>query len=217
MCNKYYKVLNHLCWIVAIISIVLIFILKFTEWRPIPCRFADAGNNVLETLAFSMLAASLFYVINDYIPQMPIKNVAHRYVQRNLRKLRENLRIIVELVNPFTFNKPKYDIQSFTKAFGEKDLVVGYGDSTPFVDFINMRKTEIETICDVLLSSYKQYMSVEEIKYVDTILGSYFIQNHLTPMNFSVPEEDRHAYPNNQEEIGKSIFELYSLRSPIEY
>lgn len=211
-----YKVLKHLWWIVAVISAVLIFILKFTEWRLITCSFADAGNYVVETLAFSMLAASLFYVINEFIPQMPVKNVAHRYIQRNLRRIRENLRIIVELVEPFRFDKPKYDLQSFTKVFREKDMISGYGNSTSFTDFINMRKTEIESICDDLLSSYKQYMSVEEIKYVDTILNSYFIQNSLLPMNFSVPEEDRYAYPNNQEEIGKSIFELYSLCSPIQ-
>lgn len=57
-------------------------------------------------------------------------------------------------------------------------------------------------------------MSLEEVKYIDTILSSYFICNSLEPMDFNVPEEIRHAYPNNQEEIGESIFRMYSLKFP---
>ena len=97
MKNKLFIISRNLCWILAIISIVIILILKFTKWRPIPCIYADEGNSVAETLAFSYIAAMMFYLVNDVIPQkITIDDVAHRHIQRNLWRTNENLRVIVE-------------------------------------------------------------------------------------------------------------------------
>ena len=65
------KFIKHLWWIGTFISIALIIILRFTDWRPIVCEpeVADGGNFTLESLSFSYLAAAIFYILNEYIPQ----------------------------------------------------------------------------------------------------------------------------------------------------
>lgn len=80
------------------------------------------------------------------------------------------------------------------------------------VDVYTYKKLEIERIANDLISSYSFYMSNKELGYIDKVLTSYFIMNSIAPMDFSIPEDMRISYPNNQEEIGKSLYELYMLR-----
>lgn len=55
--------MKHLWWIGALCCSVLIFIIRFTDWRFIPCdsNMADKYNYTLETLSFSYLAGAIFY------------------------------------------------------------------------------------------------------------------------------------------------------------
>ena len=41
--------------------------------------------------------------------------------------------------------------------------------------------------------------------------NSYFIQNPLTPMKFDIPKEVQPFYPNNQKEIGESIWQIFNI------
>ena len=47
--------------------------------------------------------------------------------------------------------------------------------------------------------------------YVDGVLNSYFTQNPLTPMKFDIPKEVQPFYPNNQKEIGESIWQIFNI------
>ena len=80
------------------------------------------------------------------------------------------------------------------------------------IDVYTYKKLEIERVANDLISSYSFYMSNKELDYINKVLNSYFIMNSITPMDFSIPEEMRINYPNNQEEIGKSLYGLYMLR-----
>lgn len=64
------------------------------------------------------------------------------------------------------------------------------------------------------MGSYMDYLTNEEIKYIQTVLNSYFVLNSLDPIEWSIPEEMRHTYPNNQKKFGRSIFKLYSTKLP---
>lgn len=205
------KVQPHLWWIGCIASVVVIYIICFTEWRPIECMYAEDSNRVLENLSFGILSASIFFALNEYIPQRHQRKVAHNHIRRQLRNIKEEFRQIVSSIEPFRTGEP-YTMKSFTKAFEEKDLEEKYmNGSKTLMMFISEKKILIETICDSLLASYGQYMTIENQHYIDEILDSFFIRNNLVPMDFNVPDKYQNAYPNNQAEMGENIFQLYTL------
>lgn len=214
-----WDLIKHMCWKVhpylwwggCLISIAFICVICFTEWRPIECSYAEAGNRVLENLSFGFLSAGIFFTLNEYIPQWYQRKVARNHIRRKVRNIKEEFRLITSSIEPFRMGEP-YTMESFTKAFEEKDLEEKYMDgSKTLMTYISEKKILIETICDSLLSSYGQYMTMEDKHYIDEILGSFFIRNNIVPKDFNVPDKYQDAYPNNQAEMGECIFQLYTL------
>ena len=214
------KLIKHLWWIGTIVSISLIIILRFTDWRPIVCEpeVADGGNFTLESLCFSYLAAAIFYILNEYIPQRRKNEVYAAHIERQIISIKEYIRQIVASIEPFKMDENKYTLQTFAKTFADKDLKTKLMDGqTDLESYINKRRELVETRCDQLLSSYGNIMSYKEINYINTILKSYFVRNRLEPMDFNVLEQYISSYPNNQQTIGYSIFKLYELGKDIKY
>ena len=214
------KFIKHLWWIGTFISIALIIILRFTDWRPIVCepKVADGGNFTLESLSFSYLAAAIFYILNEYIPQRRKNEVYAAHIERQIISIKEYIRQIVASIEPFKMDENKYTLQTFAKTFADKDLKTKLMDGqTDLESYINKRRELVETLCDQLLSSYGNVMSYKEINYINTILKSDFICNQLVPMDFNVPKQYISSYPNNQQTIGNSIFNLYELGKDIKY
>lgn len=85
------------------------------------------------------------------------------------------------------------------------------GGKESIEEYIVTRKNKIETLCEQTLSLYGDYMDENELNYVDGVLNSYFIQNPLTPMKFDIPKEVQPFYPNNQKEIGESIWQIFNI------
>lgn len=208
-------ILKNLWWLVGVISMLVIFIIRFTPLRIKICcsvEFAESLNNVIETLAFSLLAASLFYAMNDIVPNLHKNKVIKAHIKNEIGKIKRSLRLIVDRIEPFRIDDEKYTFDSFTITFENKDLNDTFmgGDQT-FLEYINQHKFRIEKICRALLENYENYMSSKQLDYVDIILNSFFIRYSIIPMNFAVPEEWRYNYPNNQKTMGESIFKLYSM------
>lgn len=214
------KFMKHLWWIGTCVSIALIIILRFTDWRPIVCEpeVADGGNFTLESLSFSYLAAAIFYLLNEYIPQRRKNEVYAAHIERQIISIKEYIRQIVASIEPFKMDENKYTLQTFAKTFADKDLKTKLMDGqTDLESYINKRRELVETLCDQLLSSYGNVMSYKEINYINTILKSDFVRNRLEPIDFNVPEQYISSYPNNQQTIGNSIFKLYELGKDIKY
>lgn len=214
------KFMEHLWWLGTFVSIALIIILRFTDWRPIVCEpeLADGGNFTLESLSFSYLAAAIFYILNEYIPQRRKNKVYADHIKRQIISIKEYIRQIVYSIEPFKMDENKYTLQTFAKTFADKDLKTKLMDGqTDLESYINKRRELVETLCDQLLSSYGNVMSYKEINYINTILKSDFICNQLVPIDFNVPEQYISSYPNNQRTIGNSIFNLYELGKDIKY
>lgn len=216
--KKMFKTLKRYRWIAVcgVLSLIVIFVLKFTDWRPFGYyEKAQAVNDTMKNLSFSLIAAIIFFLINDVATSCKRREISHNQICRQIRTIHELLRQMVESVEPFKFEKKIYTQESFENIFSNKDLYLGYyGLSRSMVDAFTENKDIIENISQELLMSYSEYMSDDELEYFDNILNSDFIRNHLSPMDFSVPKEFQHQYPNNQEEMGRSLFKLYKLKIP---
>ena len=102
--------------------------------------------------------------------------------------------------------------RQFIDAFVNTDLLSSFmGGKESIEEYIVTRKNKIETLCEQTLSLYGDYMDENELNYVDGVLNSYFIQNPLTPMKFDIPKEVQPFYPNNQKEIGESIWQIFNI------
>ena len=105
-----------------------------------------------------------------------------------------------------------YEDKAFIDAFVNTDLLSSFmGGKESIEEYIVTRKNKIETLCEQTLSLYGDYMDENELNYVDGVLNSYFIQNPLTPMKFDIPKEVQPFYPNNQKEIGESIWQIFNI------
>lgn len=53
--NKFFrnKLYRNLWWVMTIVSVVIIYILRFTEWRPFVCNNPEAVNYAMETMSYT--------------------------------------------------------------------------------------------------------------------------------------------------------------------
>ena len=202
--------------ITGLLVCLIIAILRFTDWRPFGYSDkADSVNYTLETISFSVLAAIIFWVVNDYSSYRKRRVVAVNHINRQIWTVKELIRQMVDAVEPFSLERKCYSLESFKNIFNQKDLYEGfYGGSRKIVDVYTEYKNRIELIAEGLLASYSEYMTYDELKYLDKLLRSYLIRNPISPMDFSVPIEDRHFFPANQEEVGESLYLISKMKWP---
>lgn len=131
------------------------------------------------------------------------------YITRQIKFIKENIRLIVESIEPFKMDK-KYNKNQFCSVFKRTDLSSSFmGGSTTKEEYINKKKKSIEATCEQLLGNYGNYLNDRDLKFVNSIEKSYFIQNKLNSIDFNIPKDFLSSYPNNQEEFGDSIFEIF--------
>lgn len=202
--------------ITGLLVCIILAILRFTDWRPFGhSDKADSINYTLETISFSVLAAIIFWVVNDYSSYRKRRAIAVNHINRQIWIIKELIRQMVDAVEPFSLEPKRYSLESFKNVFNQKDLYEGfYGGSRKIVDVYKKNKERIELIAEGLLASYSEYMTYDELKYLDELLRSFLIRNPISPIDFSIPIEERHFFPSNQEEIGESLFLLSKMKWP---
>lgn len=191
-------------------SIVCILILELTDLRPLGETYnAEGINRILLTLSYSYTAAYLFYFLQDWLPMRFRRRIAKNYVEREMRQLKELLRLCMLLLYPFSsISKSDLSKEKFMKIAGRKDLMdTSFIGSKTIIEQLNIYKKEITKISESLMSSYNGAMSDKEIKFVDGLLNSCFIANNISPINFELPDEYIDSYPNNQWEVCESIYD----------
>lgn len=205
-------------WIIisGLFACIIIVIIRFTDWRPFGYSDkADSVNYTLETISFSVLAAITFWSVNDYSSYCRRRNVAVNHINRQIWTIKELIRQMIDAIEPFSLERKSYSLESFKNVFNQKDLHEGfYGGTRKLVEVYTEYKSRIELIAEGLLASFSEYMTYDELKYLDELLRSYLIRNTISPMDFSIPIENRHFYPSNQEEIGESIYLLSKMKWP---
>lgn len=212
------KFIKEYKWIIisGLLACIIIAIIRFTDWRPFGYSDkADSVNYTLETISFSVLAAIIFWSVNDYSSYCRRRNVAVNHINRQILTIKELIRQMIDAVEPFSLERKSYSLESFKNVFNQKDLHEGfYGGTRKLVEVYTEYKNRIELIAEGLLASYSEYMTYDELKYLDELLRSYLIRNTISPMDFSIPIENRHFYPSNHEEIGESIYLLSKMKWP---
>ena len=191
-------------------SIVCIMIIELTDLRPFGVAYnADGINRIILTLSYSYTAAYLFYFLHDWLPMRYRRRIAQNYVEREMRQLKELLRLCMLLLYPFSsISETDLSKDKFMEIVGRKDLmapsIIG---SKSIIEQLNIYKKDITDISESLMSSYNDAMSDKEIKFVDGLLNSCFIANNISPINFDLLDEYTDSFPNNQWDICESIYD----------
>lgn len=205
--------IKYLWLFVGGIALSLIVMLEVTSWRPLGyISKHEEVNRIILTVSYSLFASCLFYMFNDLIPSYRRNNTAKKYIRKELFKVGEQLRLLVD-INPFSFCKTKLSREKFVQEFANLDLSEKshFDTSKTKYQILIDKKQYIEQICKYLLSSYAPYMNQKQLELIISILGSKFIVDTIRIRDFSIEKEFIYSYPNNQEEIGESIFDLYFL------
>lgn len=216
----------NLWWICSLISIGLIITIDFTEWRPFVCRWmiaetAEKVNKSVTAISYSILAASIFYLINEFWPQLTRREIIQKQIQQCLKNIEQDLKFLISLPRPFPLLdiRPKiteYTEDSYVSEFCELNLLKRSNpDALSLEEVINRTRREIKENCHQLMISYNSNMSAKELMYIDKVLSSNFITHSLTPIIFDLPPQELIQYPSNQRFVGQSIYQLYSLPIPL--
>ena len=196
--------------VILLFSIICIMIIELTDLRPFGVAYnADGINRIILTLSYSYAAAYLFYFLHDWLPMRYRRRIAQNYVEREMRQLKELLRLCMLLLYPFSsISETDLSKDKFLAIVGRKDLmapsIIG---SKSIIEQLNIYKKEIIDISESLMSSYNSAMSDKQIKFVDELLNSCFIANNISPINFDLPDEYIDSYPNNQRDVCESIYD----------
>ena len=197
--------------VILLFCIVCIIAIELTDLRPFgDANNADGINRIILTLSYSYTAAYFFYFLHDWLPLRFRRGIAQNYVKREIRHLKELLRLCMLLLYPFSsLSETDLSKDKFMEIVGRKDLnspsIIG---SKTIIEQLNIYKKEITVISENLMSSYNSAMSDKQIKIVDELLKSYFIANSILPINFELPEEYIDSYPNNQWDVCESIYDI---------
>ena len=204
-------------WIIlGVASLVMIFVLKFTDWRLFSCSKAEAWNSCFENFAFGIIAAAIFYVANVKMPNWLYRKAVRLRIENELSKISLDIKRIINSVQPYRMDFKERDRDFFVKAFEDQNLnePFSFNRTVSFKDRINEIQSEIISICEGLFLNYFKFMSNAEITYLYDILNSYFIREVLCPIEYDYPEQYWFNSYNNQRKMGESIFYLYELPFP---
>lgn len=208
--------MKHLWWIGSLISMLLIGIIRFTDWRPLP-SFGDADdcNYTIETISFSYLAGAIFYLLNESLPNHRRKNVYRNHILRQIKMVNEDLRQMVYIIEPFNFSPDKSE-EAFCDSFAKFDFLAPCPfDNGDMKSYILKSRDEIENVIEDLLAAYGNYMDKRELDFANSVLDSFFICNNFYPRIIDVEDELLSSYFNNQNEYGKSIFRIWKLSNEL--
>ncbi len=200
------------------LSIVCIIIIELTNLRPFGVAYnADGINRIILTLSYSYTAAYIFYFLHDWWPMRFRRRIAQNYVEREMRQIKELLRLCICLLYPFSsISETDLSKDKFMEIVGQTDLMEpSFVGSKTIIEQLNTYKKEITGISESLMSSYKGTMSRKEIKFIDQLLNSFFIANNINPINFELQDEYIDIYPNNQLNVCESIYHMYKKAQSI--
>lgn len=198
-----------------LISICNVMILGLTNWRPLGySHMAGNVNEFISTLSYSIIGANLFYCFNDYLPSLSRRYVSKEYINHQLWKVKEQLRLLVEFdLHPFVVERKVITEDTYMADFESTNLNEPslFGVNRSKADVINGRKDVIVGICNELLSSYLTVLTEKQLDLISSIFSSAFVTNGLVPTLWDENDRPIVSYNDNQKEIGQCIYSLYKL------
>ena len=208
---KMLKCLSCLCYLIVIFCVGSIILLEFTDLRPLGyAAKAERINTAILNLSYSIVSASIFYLVMEYFPTLSKRQVARKRVSRQLCDIKEQLRIIVQcelLLFSLDNNKSEKFVVEFEKTnLNESSLL---NPDITKAQSINDRKECIGNISNNILESYYTVLTMEQSNFLGVVLQSDFLNIVLRPTIWLEDGCSVSDYPDNQKEIGESIYKLY--------
>jgi hypothetical protein len=170
------------------------------------CASKDDFGPLWDSLAVSWISASLIYLLTEKLPQLKIKEQNQKILIRYRRALYELFRELVGVAKGYIMfpNWPESK-DAFCERFSSLEFTSQQKQK------LDKLRTKIHDLyCEMQV--YRDFYSDKDFQIVKTIQFSDFIRNEFYFKEWGLPEEYRDIYPNNQDDLGESIWELYALR-----
>lgn len=195
---------------------IYIILFKIFSLRIGYAENAKEINESLESICFSVLAAVIFYLVNDVYRNFTRLDVLLDYISESFWEIRDLIGLSYKIIEPvFSLSdvKPTYTKSEYINKFENLNLYVAIGGKTR-EDALNEYRHDVKEIIISLIRDFGWALSSKDMRYLNEIRRSYFIAGFIKPMIQDLPPNDKIFYDSNQAEIGESIFELYHLKSP---
>lgn len=210
---------NHI-WIILIllVSSLIIYLIQFTEVRIGSHVKAYEINCILLNTSYSILAAALFYLVIDFIPNYT-KSKSIRCIINNDFKRLTNITssCIFILYKPLSFENDGINTHiptedNFVNNFKNMNLHDSIFTNTKIskLEYANTYRDSMESLIYQMLQ-YREYLNSEQIKSLSSIINSKFLTVKITPIEYDIPNSSRIYKDNNQEEIGQSLYQIYNV------
>lgn len=210
------KVLSYIptwTWILlALIALTTSVTIEF-EFMLIPCNsaiIAKGTNNIALALSYSYIAAVVFHLMVNELPQYRRKMILKPLLDTNVLKICEEIRLCIECVIPLKhICDRKYSKTEFVQRFEEENFHEAYfwGNGISKKEYLEERRKKI-TQSAYLVLSYREYISEKLFLFLNDVLNSTFIMQGIRDYP-NVNLLDRIGYDDNQREIGECIYNLY--------
>ncbi|MFH6993418.1 hypothetical protein [Flavobacterium sp. FlaQc-48] len=139
-------------------------------------------NNVVLNLSYSYVAGLIFYFFISYLPYIQTKKKLKPAINSKIEYLNA---LVTSFVQTFESNEKKIELKKISSNYVEK-LILNKSvlESSYYsimglvmtnLDFINGHKENIENLVDKILS-YKEYLTSDQILYLEQIRDSKFFQ-----------------------------------------
>ena len=177
-------------------------------------------SNIFVNVSYSLVAAAIFYVVIDYLPLIRKKKMVRTLIDVKISKLCEYIRLCKNTIsNPFDFNSKEYkNSEEYADAFEALDLTEKWGiDSNAsqtrksHLDFYKKEMLE----CIISLLNYSEFLSEIQLNNLILIKSSVFLTQPICEINRNIPKDMIYSYPNNQRDIGESIYKIDELMKEI--
>jgi hypothetical protein len=215
---KMYNYLSLSWYFLVVLSVISILVLVFTDWRPVgQIANAERINAGILNLSYSIVSASMFYLFMGYLPTLSKRHIAKKYVSYQIDEIKEQLRCIVK-DEFFLFNFERSLVFQFVSVFANANLgEPSLSDSKlSKYDSINKRLKVIVDRSKELLRFYLPLLKRTQLEFLNDLLCSEFARNGLQPIVWREDDGPLLGYPNNQNEVGRSIYKLYERSKIVE-
>ena len=190
-------------------SMVAIFVIQLTGWRPFGfAERADEINSIIVNLSYSYLAAVIFYIIVNYLPQIHRHKIMRHMIKSYLIRMKNTMQRCIKGINLYSLkqNEKFPSKEHFIKQFGEKDLA-------PPCDYLNIlerNRLEINLLMDFLLT-VQEFLSDNEVRMLLKLKDSMFLTQPLRPKDYVEGDNgEKCEIPgSNQIEMAESIYDVY--------
>lgn len=175
-------------------------------------------NKILSNLAYSYIAASVFYLITVVLPYRIRLYEIKPVIGRNINKIRSCIRnILLEYSRETTFNGSDFSEENVRKILASKNWTDNmlflnslYGISITYIKYIDEEFKVMDKTINETISNYKDYLTekqivlLEEIRHMQ-IRSSVSTFSSLTKVNLEHPDGKKYLIDEFVKMINKYI------------